>query len=47
MVGYDNKKLWDVIVKLNKEGKLNWTQLIDEKNLQWVHIGIDPTNLKN
>jgi hypothetical protein len=47
MVGYDNKKLWDVIVKLNKEGKLNWTQLIDEKNLQWVHIGIDPKNLKN
>lgn len=37
-----NKALWDLIIKLSKEGKIEFDQLIDEKKLSWVHIGLHP-----
>lgn len=48
----NNKALWDLIVKLNKEGKINFTELINEKansngTPQWIHIAVNPSNLKN
>ena len=44
----DNAKLWDTIINSG----LQWTQLINEKPNDegvpsWVHISVDPNNLKN
>lgn len=42
----DNKKLFDVALKLMNEGKLPVGQLIDEYNYSWVHISGKRTNGK-
>lgn len=34
----DNKELFDIAVKLMKEGKIVTGQIIDEYNYDWVHI---------
>lgn len=34
----DNKKLFDLAVKLMREGKIKVGQIIDEYNYNWVHI---------
>lgn len=39
----DNKKLFEMIL----DSSINFTQLIDEKNYQWIHISYDAENLKN
>ena len=36
----ENKKIFDVAKQLMEAGKIEFDQLIDESNLQWVHIGI-------
>ena len=33
-----NKQLFELIVSLQKEGKIEFDQLIDESNYAWVHI---------
>ena len=48
----DNLALWNLIVKLQQENKINFTELINEKadskgNPTWIHIAINPSNLKN
>lgn len=43
----DNKKLWDLIVQMIEDKEIQVTQLIDEKNLKWIHISYVPSNLKN
>lgn len=42
-----NKRLFDKIVAAHKRGEIRFTQLIDEKNYQWLHVGYDENNLKN
>lgn len=37
-----NKELFDLIQKLN----LPFRQLIDEKNMSWVHVSYNPTDIK-
>ena len=37
----DNKELWDVIIKLAAEGKILLRQIIDEYNLNWIHISVN------
>lgn len=44
---YDNKVLWNLINKMIKDNEIKVTQLIDEKNLRWIHISYNPSNLKN
>lgn len=34
----DNKKLFDLIVKLAKEGKIKCRQIIDEYDYNWIHV---------
>lgn len=34
----DNKKLFDLIVKLAKEGKIRCRQIIDEYDYNWIHV---------
>lgn len=48
----NNMVLWDIIVKLQKEGKIQFTELINEKpnskgEPTWIHIAVNPSNLKN
>lgn len=38
----DNRRLYDLVLKLG----LPFTQLIDESNFSWVHISLDPANVK-
>lgn len=38
---YENKKLFDLIVQLIKNEKLECRQLIDEKDYTWIHISIN------
>ena len=39
---YDNKKLFDLILKLN----LPYDQLIDEYGYNWIHVSYSPRNRK-
>lgn len=48
----DNLGLWNLITKLQKENKIHFTELINEKadkngNPTWIHIAINPSCLKN
>lgn len=36
----ENKQIYNIADRLQKEGKIDFDQLIDENNMQWVHIGI-------
>ncbi len=38
----DNRRLYNKVLELG----LPFTQLIDERNFDWVHIGYDPANVK-
>lgn len=40
IVSCDNKKLWDLICGMIRRGEINVGQLIDEKNLRWIHISL-------
>ena len=37
----DNKKLFDLIIKLKDEGIITCRQIIDEYNLDWIHVSIN------
>ena len=37
----ENKKLWDVIIKLKNEGKIKCRQIINEYNYNWIHVSIN------
>lgn len=43
----DNKKLFDLIAKMVKEGKIVVGQLIDEYSYNWVHVSLPTTTKKN
>ena len=40
----DNRKLWNLIVSMIKDGKIQVGQLINEKNLSWIHISLGQKN---
>lgn len=37
----DNKKLFDIILKLVDKGVINARQIISEKNFSWIHVSIN------
>lgn len=45
----DNKELFDLIVKMAKDGKIHCRQIIDEYGYNWVHVSINNkhNNFKN
>lgn len=36
----DNRALWNVITEMMEKGEIVTGQLIDEKNLRWIHISL-------
>lgn len=40
----DNRKLWNLIVSMIKDSKIIVGQLINEKNLSWIHISLGQKN---
>lgn len=40
----DNKELFDVIIEMVNEGVVEFRQIIDEYNYNWVHIAINHKN---
>ena len=43
----ENKKLYELIVKLVKDGKIYVGQLINEYDYSWIHISLPRRNEKN
>lgn len=43
----NNKALWNLIVSMIKSGEIACGQLIDEKNLAWIHISLPTPYKKN
>lgn len=37
----DNKRLFDLIVQMSKDKEIVCRQIIDEYNLDWIHLGIN------
>ena len=42
----DHRRLFRMIVQMQQEGKLRFTQLIAEDNYRWLHISYVPSDLK-
>lgn len=40
----ENKKLWGVVMFLFQEGDIEFDQLIDEKDMSWIHISYNEDN---
>ena len=36
----DNHKLWDIICEMILKGEIKVGQLINEKNLRWIHVSL-------
>lgn len=43
----DNKSLWQLILRMIQRGEITVGQLIDEKNLKWIHISRPTSKHKN
>ena len=43
----DNRKLWSLINRMIDEGVITVGQLIDEKNLSWIHVSLPSASYKN
>lgn len=45
----ENKKLFNLIMQLSKEGKVKCRQIIDEYNYKWIHVSVnhDKNKYKN
>lgn len=43
----NNKKLFNMIAGMQKNGIVQFTQLIDEYGYQWIHVSYVKNNLKN
>lgn len=37
----DNKELFNLIIKMTKEGKITCRQILDEYNYNWVHVSVN------
>lgn len=37
----DNKKLFDLIIKMKNEGKISCRQIINEYRFNWIHVSIN------
>ncbi len=45
--GEDIQELWNIAVNMVNNNKIQVGQLIDEKNLRWIHISLPTKNKKN
>ena len=43
----DNKKLWSLMVQMISTGEITVGQLIDEKNLSWIHVSLPDNKHRN
>ena len=43
----ENKKLFNMIVEMQKNGEIQFDQLIDESNYSWIHVSYDKNRLRN
>ena len=42
----DHRRLFRMIVQMQQQGKIRFTQLIAEDNYRWLHISYVPSNLR-
>ena len=47
IVCQDNKKLWSLMVQMISTGEITVGQLIDEKNLSWIHVSLPDHKHRN
>lgn len=43
----NNSELWDIICNMILQGEIKVGQLIDEKNLRWIHISLPNSRYTN
>lgn len=47
IICYDNKRLWELITSMINKGVIRVGQLINERNLSWIHISLPSTSSVN
>lgn len=47
IVCIDNRRLWHLIVSMIEKGEITVGQLINERNLSWIHISLPYPGKKN
>lgn len=47
IVCFDNRRLWHLIVSMIEKGEITVGQLINERNLSWIHISLPYSGKKN
>lgn len=47
IVADNNRILWNLIVEMIRLGEITVGQLIDEKNLRWIHISLPSGSMRN
>ena len=47
IICYDNKRLWELITSMINKGVIRVGQLINERNLSWIHISLTNTSSVN
>lgn len=47
IICYDNKRLWELITSMINKGVIRVGQLINERNLSWIHISLTTTSSVN
>lgn len=47
IVCYDNIRLWEIILDMLNKEEISVGQLIDEKDLRWIHISLPTKKIKN
>lgn len=47
IISCNNKQLWSVICEMIHKGEIKVGQLIDEKNLRWIHISLPDSGHSN
>lgn len=47
IICFNNKELWNLIVEMIKNEEIEVGQLIDEKNLKWIHISLPSGKHRN
>lgn len=47
IVCFDNRRLWHLIASMIEKGEITVGQLINERNLSWIHISLPYPGKKN
>lgn len=47
IICYDNRRLWNLMCRMVRDGEMHVGQLINEKNLKWIHVSLPDASHSN